>query len=64
MENESNRQKLKTLLVEKRLQRLNKLGKENTLDKVLKSMSINKDELKKDLENIKKQGGLNISLNK
>jgi len=53
MENESNRQKLKTLLVEKRLQRLNKLGKENTLDKVLKSMSINKDELKKDLENIK-----------
>jgi hypothetical protein len=64
MENENNRQKLKTFLVEKRLQRLNKLGKENTLDKVLKSMSINKDELKKDLENIKKQGGLNISLNK
>ena len=64
MATESNREKLKTLLVEKKLQRLNKVGKEKTLDSVLKSMSINKDELKKDLENIKKQGGLTITLNK
>lgn len=63
---EKNREELKAMLKarigEKKIQRSSKEKKENILEKTLKDIGIDKEKFKNDLEAIKKQGGLQISL--
>ena len=53
---------LKSKLGEKRINRSSKLNKELILDKTLKKLGIEKDKFKADLEEVKKQGGLEINM--
>lgn len=53
---------LKAKLGEKRINRSSKLQKEIILDKTLKKLGIEKDKFKADLEEVKKQGGLEINM--
>ena len=53
---------LHSKIAEKRISRGTKLQKENILKKTLKNMGIDKDKFKKDLEDVKKQGGLEINI--
>jgi len=48
---------------ELQLKRSSKVCRESVFSKTLKDIGIDKDKLKKDLEEIKKQGGLEIKLN-
>lgn len=56
------RNMLRAKIGEKRIQRSSKQNKENMLDKTLKDIGIDKEKFKKDLEEIKKQGGLEMNL--
>lgn len=47
---------------EMRINRSTKLQKENILDKTLKQIGIDKEKFKKDLEAVKKQGGLELNI--
>jgi hypothetical protein len=53
---------LKAKLSEKRINRSSKVQKEIILDKTLKKLGIEKDKFKADLEEVKKQGGLEINM--
>lgn len=55
-------QKLKGKIGEHQIKRSSKETREKVFSKGLKEMGIDKEKFKEDLENIKKQGGLNISL--
>jgi hypothetical protein len=57
-------EQLKSILLEKKLNRSSKIQREETLTKTLASFGIDKDKLKEDLERIKKQGGLEINMKK
>ena len=57
------RQILRSKIEEKQISRGTKLHKEAILKSTLKKIGIDKDKLKEDIKNIKKQGGLEISLN-
>lgn len=69
MENDANNRKqelrnmLKAKIGEKRIQRSTKDHKEQVLDKTLKNIGIDKEKFKKDLEELKKQGGLKVDMN-
>lgn len=56
------RNMLRAKIGEKRIQRSSKQNKENILDKTLKDIGIDKEKFKKDLEEIKKQGGIEMNL--
>jgi hypothetical protein len=56
------RNMLRAKIGEKRIERSSKQSKENILDKTLKDIGIDKEKFKKDLEEIKKQGGLEMNL--
>ena len=56
------RNMLRAKIGEKRIQRSSKQNRENILDKTLKDIGIDKEKFKKDLEEIKKQGGLEMNL--
>ena len=62
------KQELKNLLrakiAEKKITRSNKTNKETVLYDTLGKLGINKEEFKKDLENIAKSGGLEIGIKK
>lgn len=58
------RKKLKERIYEAKLKRSNKQTKEDVVDRTLKTMGVDKEKLKKDLEELKKVGGLSIDLNK
>lgn len=58
------RNKLKAKLEESKITRSTKKTKENILTKTLKKMNIDKEKLKADMEEVRKQGGLSINLNK
>lgn len=58
------RNKLKAKLEERKITRSTKKTKENILTKTLKKMNIDKEKLKADMEEVRKQGGLSINLNK
>jgi len=62
-ETEELRAKLRSKIGESRIQRSRKQNKEQILEKSLKNMGIDHDKLKKDLESIKKQGGLELKYN-
>ena len=68
MSNENDRKELKSKLRAKleegKIMRSSKKTKQQILDKTLKSMDIDTEKLKKDMEELKKQGGLSINLNK
>lgn len=53
---------LRAKISEKRIERSSKQSRENILDKTLKDIGIDKEKFKKDLEEVKKQGGLDINL--
>ena len=53
---------LKSKITEKQICRSGKNQKEMVLEKSLGSLGIDKDKFKADLEQIKKQGGLEISM--
>lgn len=53
---------LRAKISEKRIERSSKHSRENILDKTLKDIGIDKEKFKKDLEEVKKQGGLDINL--
>uniref|UniRef100_A0A6C0H2S3 Uncharacterized protein n=1 Tax=viral metagenome TaxID=1070528 RepID=A0A6C0H2S3_9ZZZZ len=57
-------EQLKSILLEKKLNRSSKIQREETLTKTLASFGIDKDKLKEDLERIKKQGGMEINMKK
>ena len=57
------RNMLKAKITEKQIQRSTKDHKEQVLDKTLKNIGIDKEKFKKDLEELKKQGGLKIDMN-
>lgn len=69
MENDANNRKqelrnmLKAKIGEKRIQRSTKDHKEQVLNKTLKNIGIDKEKFKKDLEELKKQGGLKVDMN-
>jgi len=56
--------KLRAKLEERKINRSTKETKEKILTKTLKKMNIDKEKLKKDMEEVKKQGGLSFNLNK
>jgi hypothetical protein len=56
-------QKLRGKIGERQIQRSSKEKREKIFSEGLKEMGIDKEKFKEDLEKIKKQGGLNISLN-
>jgi len=56
------RNKLREKINEQRMNRSSKQKKEQVLSKNLKKIGIDKDKLKKDLEALKKLGGLTIKL--
>jgi len=56
------RNMLRAKIGEKRIQRSSKQNRENILDKTLKDIGIDKEKFKKDLEEVKKQGGLEMNL--
>lgn len=58
------KKRLKARIEEGKISRSSKLVKQDILDKTLKNMGIDKEKLKKDMEEVKKQGGLTINLNK
>lgn len=68
MSNETNRNELKAKLrlklEEGKIMRSSKQTKQQIFDKTLKSMDIDTEKLRKDMEELKKQGGLSINLNK
>jgi hypothetical protein len=68
MSNETNRKELKAKLrlklEEGKIMRSSKQTKQQIFDKTLKSMDIDTEKLRKDMEELKKQGGLSINLNK
>ena len=49
---------------ELRIQRSSKAQKEAILDNTLKQMGIDKEKFKKDLEAVRKQGGLEVNIKK
>ena len=53
---------LKSKITEKQISRSGKIQRETVLEKTLGSLGIDKDKFKADLEAIKKQGGLEISM--
>jgi hypothetical protein len=53
---------LRSKLEERKIQRSSKKTKEHVLEKTLKKIGIDKEQLKKDLELVKKQGGLQVKL--
>ena len=53
---------LKSKITEKQIYRSGKIQRETVLEKTLGSLGIDKDKFKADLEAIKKQGGLEISM--
>ena len=55
-------QKLRGKIGEHKMKRSSKETREKVFSEGLKEMGIDKEKFKEDLENIKKQGGLNISL--
>lgn len=57
------RNALKAKITEKQIERSTKDRKEQVLDKTLKNLGLDKEKLKKDLEELKKQGGLKIDMN-
>lgn len=57
------RNALKAKITEKQIVRSTKDRKEQVLDKTLKNLGLDKEKLKKDLEELKKQGGLKIDMN-
>lgn len=68
MSNENDRKelkaKLRAKLEEGKIMRSSKQTKQQIFDKTLKSMDIDTEKLRKDMEELKKQGGLSINLNK
>jgi hypothetical protein len=68
MSNETDRKelkaKLRSKLEEGKIMRSSKQTKQQIFDKTLKSMDIDTEKLRKDMEELKKQGGLSINLNK
>jgi hypothetical protein len=56
--------KLRYTLEERKINRSTKETKEKILTKTLKKMNIDKEKLKVDMEEVRKQGGLSINLNK
>jgi len=56
------RNMLRAKIGEKRIQRSSKQNRENILDKTLKDIGNDKEKFKKDLEEVKKQGGLEMNL--
>jgi hypothetical protein len=58
------KKRLKARIEEGKISRSSKLAKQDILDKTLKNMGIDKEKLEKDMEEVKKQGGLTINLNK
>jgi len=63
-EREELKKRLKARIEEGKISRSSKLAKQDILDKTLKNMGIDKEKLEKDMEEVKKQGGLTINLNK
>lgn len=63
-ENKDLRKLLRSKIGERRIQRSTKKTREHILDKTLKKIGIDKEQLKKDLENVKKQGGLELNIRK
>ena len=68
MSNETDRKelkaKLRSKLEEGKIMRSSKQTKQQIFDKTVKSMDIDTEKLRKDMEELKKQGGLSINLNK
>jgi hypothetical protein len=68
MSNENDRKelkaKLRAKLEEGKIMRSTKQTKQQIFDKTLKNMDIDPEKLRKDMEELKKQGGLSINLNK
>ena len=58
------KKKLKEKLVENKISRSSKVAREVILEKSLKTMGIDKDKMKKDLDAVKKQGGFSLNLSK
>jgi hypothetical protein len=56
--------KLRAKLEERKITRSNRKTQEKILEKTLKSINIDKEKLKADMEEVKKQGGFSINLNK
>lgn len=53
---------LKAKIGEQRIQRASKQNKEKILDQTLRKIGIDKEKFKQDLEAVKKQGGMEISM--
>ena len=62
MNREELRNRLKAKIGEKKISRSTKETKDQILGKTLKQIGIDKEKLKKDIENVKKVGGLEINL--
>lgn len=58
------KKRLRARIEEGKISRSSKVVKQDILDKTLKNMGIDKEKLEKDMEEVKKQGGLTINLNK
>jgi hypothetical protein len=58
------KKRLRARIEEGKISRSSKSAKQDILDKTLKNMGIDKEKLEKDMEEVKKQGGLTINLNK
>jgi SMC interacting uncharacterized protein involved in chromosome segregation len=58
------RTKLRNKLEDSKMTRFTKQNKEKILEKSLKQMNIDKEKLKKDIEEVNNQGGLTFNLNK
>jgi hypothetical protein len=63
-EREELKKRLKARIEEGKISRSSKLAKQDILDKTLKNMGIDKEKLEKDMEEVRKQGGFSINLNK
>jgi hypothetical protein len=58
------RAKLRAKIGEDRIKRSSKKQKDEILKTTLKDMGIDKDQMQKDMEAVKKQGGFTMTLNK
>lgn len=62
MNREELKQNLRAKIQEKQIYRSSKNKKDKVLGETLSSMGIDKEKLKKDLEELKKQGGLSFDI--
>jgi len=63
-ETETKRALLRAKIIEKNIQRSSKAVKENVLNKTLKDAGLDIENFKKDMEAVKKQGGLEMNYKK